>query len=53
MGPEDGVLAVRDSLERAEIGSGLLDYIGAIVRATRNDKQIPSGGSARSRPRRW
>jgi hypothetical protein len=53
MGPEDGVLAMRDSLERVESGSGLLDYIGAIVRATRNDTQVPSGGSARSRPTRW
>ena len=49
----DGVLAMRDSLERVEIGSGLLDYIGTIVRATRNDTQVPSGGSARSRPTRW
>ncbi len=43
----DGVLAMRDSLERVEISPDLLDYIVAIVRATRNDAQVQVGASPR------
>jgi MoxR-like ATPase len=43
----DGVLAMRDSLEQVEIGSDLLDYVVAIVRATRNDAQVQVGASPR------
>src|ERR1700722_13282580 len=41
----DGVLAMRDSLEQVEISPDLLDYIVAIVRATRNDAQVQVGAS--------
>jgi MoxR-like ATPase len=43
----DGVLAMRDSLEQVEIGSDLLDYVVAIVRATRKDAQVQVGASPR------
>jgi MoxR-like ATPase len=43
----DGVLAMRDSLEHVEIGADLLDYIVAIVRATRGDAQVQVGASPR------
>jgi len=43
----DGVLAMRDSLEQVEISADLLDYIVAIVRATRNDPQVQVGASPR------
>src|ERR1700729_1334936 len=36
----DGVLAMRESLERVEVTPDLLDYIVAIVTATRNDAQV-------------
>ena len=42
-----GVLAMRASLERVEITSDLLEYIVAIVTATRNDGQIQVGASPR------
>jgi MoxR-like ATPase len=42
-----GVLAMRESLEQVEIGSDLLEYIVAIVTATRNDAQIQVGASPR------
>ena len=38
---------MRDSLEQVEISADLLDYIVAIVRATRNDPQIQVGASPR------
>jgi MoxR-like ATPase len=43
----DGVLAMRDSLEQVEISPDLLDYIVAIVQATRNDAQVQVGASPR------
>ena len=43
----DGVLAMRTSLERVEITADLLDYIVAIVTATRNDPQVQVGASPR------
>jgi MoxR-like ATPase len=43
----DGVLAMRESLERVEISADLLDYIVAIVTATRNDPQVQVGASPR------
>jgi len=51
----DGVLAMRESLERVEVTQDLLDYIVAIVTATRRDAQIqigasPRGGLAGRRP---
>jgi len=42
-----GVMAMRDSLEQVEITSDLLDYIVAIVTATRRDAQIQVGASPR------
>ena len=42
-----GVLAMRDSLEQVEISPDLLDYIVAIVQATRKDAQIQVGASPR------
>ena len=42
-----GVMAMRDSLERVEITSDLLEYIVAIVTATRRDAQIQVGASPR------
>jgi len=41
------VLAMRDSLEQVEISPDLLDYIVAIVRATRKDAQVQVGASPR------
>ncbi len=43
----DGVLAMRDSLEQVEISPDLLDYIVAIVQATRKDAQVQVGASPR------
>jgi len=43
----DGVLAMRETLERVEITADLLDYIVAIVTATRNDPQVQVGASPR------
>jgi MoxR-like ATPase len=43
----DGVLAMRESLEGVEISADLLDYIVAIVTATRNDPQVQVGASPR------
>jgi MoxR-like ATPase len=42
-----GVLAMRESLERVEISGDLLDYVIAIVAATRKDPQIQVGASPR------
>jgi MoxR-like ATPase len=42
-----GLLALRESLERVEIGADLLDYVIAIVTATRKDPQIQVGASPR------
>src|SRR5450755_1685365 len=42
-----GVLAMRESLERVEISPDLLDYIVAIVTATRRDPQVQVGASPR------
>jgi MoxR-like ATPase len=42
-----GVLAMRQSLESVEIGEDLLDYVIAIVAATRKDPQIQVGASPR------
>jgi MoxR-like ATPase len=42
-----GVLAMRESLERIEVSRDLLDYIVAIVTATRRDPQIQVGASPR------
>ena len=42
-----GVLAMRESLERVEITPDLLEYIVAIVTATRHDGQIQVGASPR------
>src|SRR6516164_7957030 len=41
------VLAMRDSLEQVEVTPDLLDYIVAIVKATRNDPQVQIGASPR------
>src|SRR4029079_16248593 len=43
----EGVLAMRDSLEQVEITPDLLDYIVAIVGATRRDPQVQAGASPR------
>jgi MoxR-like ATPase len=43
----DGVLIMRDSLEGVEVTADLLDYIVAIVNATRRDPQIQIGASPR------
>jgi MoxR-like ATPase len=43
----NGLLALRESLERVEIGDDLLDYVIAIVTATRKDPQIQVGASPR------
>jgi MoxR-like ATPase len=43
----DGVLAMRESLERVEVTADLLDYIVAIVTATRKDSQVQVGASPR------
>jgi MoxR-like ATPase len=42
-----GVLAMRESLERVEISQDLIDYVVAIVTATRRDAQIQVGASPR------
>ncbi len=42
-----GVLAMRQSLEQVEISEDLLDYIVAIVAATRRDAQVQVGASPR------
>jgi MoxR-like ATPase len=42
-----GLLAMRKSLERVEISPDLLDYVVAIVTATRKDPQIQVGASPR------
>jgi MoxR-like ATPase len=42
-----GLLAMRSSLERVEISADLLDYVVAIVTATRQDAQIQVGASPR------
>ena len=42
-----GVMAMRDVLERIEISPDLLDYIVALVTATRGDGQIQVGASPR------
>jgi len=42
-----GVLAMRESLERVEVSQDLLDYIVAIVTATRRDAQVQVGASPR------
>ena len=42
-----GLLAMRESLERVEISDDLLDYVIAIVTATRRDPQIQVGASPR------
>jgi MoxR-like ATPase len=42
-----GLLALRESLERVEISPDLLDYVIAIVTATRKDPQIQVGASPR------
>jgi MoxR-like ATPase len=42
-----GVLAMRDALEAIEISDDLLDYVTAIVTATRKDPQIQVGASPR------
>jgi MoxR-like ATPase len=42
-----GVLAMRESLERVEISDDLLDYVVAIVQATRRDAQVQVGASPR------
>ena len=43
----DGVLEMRKSLEAIEVDQDLLDYIMAIVNATRHDPQIQVGASPR------
>ena len=43
----DRVLAMRESLERVEVTPDLLDYIVAIVSATRRDAQVQIGASPR------
>ncbi|HEX6447949.1 MAG TPA: MoxR family ATPase [Trebonia sp.] len=42
-----GVLDMRESLEKVEVSADLLDYIVAIVGATRKDPQIQVGASPR------
>jgi MoxR-like ATPase len=42
-----GLLAMREALERIEISDDLLDYVTAIVTATRRDPQIQVGASPR------
>jgi len=42
-----GVLAMRESLERVEVSQDLLDYVVAIVTATRRDAQVQVGASPR------
>jgi MoxR-like ATPase len=42
-----GVMAMRESLEHVEVTPDLLDYIVAIVTATRHDVQVQIGASPR------
>jgi MoxR-like ATPase len=42
-----GLLEMRESLERVEISEDLLDYVVAIVAATRRDPQVQVGASPR------
>jgi MoxR-like ATPase len=42
-----GVLAMRGSLEQVEVSQDLLDYVVAIVTATRRDAQVQVGASPR------
>jgi MoxR-like ATPase len=42
-----GVLAMRESLERVEVTPDLLEYVVAIVTATRRDAQVQIGASPR------
>ena len=42
-----GVLEMRESLERVEISEDLLDYVVAIIEATRRDQQMQVGASPR------
>jgi MoxR-like ATPase len=42
-----GVLAMRESLERVEVTPDLLEYVVAIVTATRRDAQVQVGASPR------
>jgi MoxR-like ATPase len=42
-----GLLEMRESLERVEIGEDLLDYVVAIIESTRQDQQIQVGASPR------
>jgi MoxR-like ATPase len=42
-----GLLAMRESLERIEISDDLIEYVTAIVTATRRDPQIQVGASPR------
>ena len=42
-----GVLAMRESLEKIEVSPDLLDYVMAIVGATRKDSQVQVGASPR------
>ena len=43
----EGVLAMRKSLEQVEITADLLDYVVAIVTATRHNPQVQVGASSR------
>ncbi|HZR54752.1 MAG TPA: MoxR family ATPase [Streptosporangiaceae bacterium] len=43
----EGVLEMRQSLEQVEVTQDLLEYIVAIVTATRNDSQVQVGASPR------
>jgi len=43
----EGVLAMRDTLEQVEVTPDLLDYVVAIVNATRRDPQVQIGASPR------
>jgi MoxR-like ATPase len=47
-----GVIAMRESLERVEVAPELLDYIVAIVAATRKDPQVQVGAPPRRGPAR-
>jgi len=43
----EGVLAIRKSLEQVEITADLLDYVMAIITATRRNPQVQVGASPR------
>ena len=47
VGSAEGVLEMRQSLEQVEVTQDLLEYIVAIVNATRNDSQVQVGASPR------